>query len=299
LKKIIKSNPENVIRELLTIKYGTLDKACSNLNIGSRQALNNNLKRWSNQEGTFKAFYNILSQLNYKIEYYAFPIIPTEFDYDKFSKLLDDGKFTQASRLIDSAYSGNNQCLYTSEYKELRNQLENRKSYLENKYRIITSFSEEQLNSIIELNKSSEFSKNLEIVVDGYFQLKDIYSDLEKIIEYSDIIDEKEEIKKKFYNAFFGTIGREKKYFVEKMLVDNTAIWVKLGNNKIYDITNFFDGASLSKLNSKKKIEKLKVEYLSITDNTNTVSMVNCIYDGQVFLGEYDYVTEEMKQIKF
>ena len=299
MEKIIKSNPEKLIRELLTSKYGTLDNASSNLNIGSRQALNNNLKRWSNQEGTFKAFYNILSQLNYKIEYYAFPIIPTEFDYDKFSKLLDDGKFTQASRLIDVAYNGNNQSLYTSEYKELRNQLENRKSYIENKYRLISTFSEKQLTAIIELNKSFEFSKNLELVIDGYFQIKEIYSDLEKIIESSNSIIDKEELKKKLDNAFWGTIGRQKNYFVEKMLVDDETIWIKLENNKMYDITNFFDEESLSKFKVKKNREKLEVKYLTITDNTNVIEAVNCIYDGNPFLGVYNPITKELKKIEF
>ena len=299
MENFIKSNPENLIRELLTSKYNTLDNACKSLKLGSSQGLNNNLKRWANQEGTFKAFYNIISKLQYKIEYHAFPILPSEFDYDKFSKLLDDGKFTQASKLIDYAYNSENQSIYTSEYAVLRNQLENRKSYVENKYRIITTFSEKQLELIIETNKSFEFSKNLELVIDGYFQIKEIYSDLEKIIESSNSTFDKEELKKKLDNAFWGTIGRQKNYFVEKMLVDDEAIWIKLENNKMYDITNFFDEESLSKFKVKKNREKLEVKYLTITDNTNVIEAVNCIYDGNPFLGVYSPITKELKKIEF
>jgi hypothetical protein len=298
LEKIITNNPEKLIRDLLTSRYKTLDNACINLDIGSRQALNNNLKKWSIQEGTFKPFYNILSQLQYKVEFYAFPILPNAFDYDKFSNLLDNGKFSQASKMIDTAYYNEDYSLYTSEYIELRNQLENRKSITEKKYRTIVTFSEDQLKSISNLNKGYEFSKNLELTVDGYFKIKNIFKDLEKIIEFSNV-DNKEEIMKKFQEGFFGTIGRQKKYFVEKILVDDEVVWVKLENNKMYDITDFFEENSLLKFKVRKNRERLNVEYLTITDNTNTVNLVNCIYDGKPFLGEYNYITKELKKIEF
>ncbi|UUV17562.1 hypothetical protein NRK67_01650 [Fusobacteria bacterium ZRK30] len=298
MEKLIKSNPENLIRELLTSKYNTLDNACKILELGSSQGLNNNLKRWSNQEGTFKAFYKIISKLQYKIEYHAFPILPSEFDYEKFSKLLDDGKFAQASRLIDFAYNSENQSIYTAEYAVLRNQLENRKSYVENKYRIITTFSEKQLNFIIKTNKSFEFTKNLELIVDGYSKIKDIFEDIENIIEISNV-DNKEEIQKKFRDGFFGTIGHEENYFVEKVFVDDEAVWVKLKNGKMYDITYFFEKNSLLKFKVRKNQTKLKIEYLNITDNTNTINMVNCIYDGNPFLGKYNYMTKELKKVNF
>jgi len=296
LEKYIKNNPENLIRELLTSKYGTLDNACKELELGSRQALNNNLKRWSKQEGTFKAFYNILSQLQYRVEYSAIPILSREFNYEEFSKLLDNGEIKRASALINREYNGENLSLNTTEYTELRNQLENRKSLVENKYRTVVTFSKEHLKSIIDLHNSPEFSKNLEFIINGYFKIRDIYEDILKAIDSSNIVG-KEDIKKEFMKGYFKTIDRTKQHYVKKVMVDQEEVWVKLENNKIYEITDFFENNSLLKFKVKKNREKLEISYLNIIGND--IYIVSGNYDGVSFLGEYNPIIDERNKVKF
>lgn len=288
MRKTVKSNPEELIRELLINKYKTLENACKMLNIGTSQSLHNNLNRWSKNEGTFKAFYNILSQLNYKLEYSAIPVFAKEFNYDKLSRLLDCEQIEAALNLINSEKSS----LGEIEYVKLLDQIESRKSILENKYRTTVTFSAEYLKKLLDFHNSSDLSKNLEFIVDGYFKINSISDELTKLLESK----EKTDLLKKINSVFFKTINKVEKHNVKKVMADDEEIWTKLENNKIYEITNFFEEESILKFRFKKNKEKLKIISLEMVNDT--IYAVNGKYDEQEFEGRFDIIEEKINKIK-
>lgn len=297
MKRTIKSNPENLIRELITEKYGTLDNACNTLDIGTRQGLNNNLRRWAEKEGTFKAFYKILSELGYKIEYCAIPILNGEFDYKKFSQLLDEGEIKKASKMIDKNYRDEkNQTLDTTQYLELRNQIENRKGYLAGKYRTIVTFPEDWIKSIIDFNYKRDFSENLNFIVERYLKFEGVLDKVQKII-ISSSESNKDILNTQLEEAFFEKVETSTKVSTEKIMADSENIWVKTDMGDICDITRFFTKKSLGKFKVKKNNEKLKIDLLKISGNE--IIFISGRYDGRPFIGEYCPIYKELKQIEF
>ncbi len=295
MERTVKSNPENLIRELIIKKYGTLDNACNTLDIGTRQGLNNNLRRWAEKEGTFKAFYKVLSELGYKIEYYAIPILNKDFDYDKFSSLLDEGATSKASRMIDKEYKSR-ESLDTTEYLELRNQLEVRKRHIEGEYRTVVTFPENYIKSIIDFNPSKDFPRNLNFIVEGYLKLEKLLPELEKIIDSSPL-NNKSLMKDKIKGVYFEKVEATSKVFVKKIMADSEEIWLKTVNDALYDVSNFFSDKSLKKFKVRKNIEKLEIDFLKLSGQD--IIYVSGCYEGNPFIGEYCSLYNEFKKINF
>ena len=299
LRKVVKSNPADLIRELLISKYGTLDNASKILGLKTRQSLNNNLRRWSKHEGALKAFYELVSKLECRLEYTAYPITSKNFDYVKFTELLENNKIKEASRLIDSEYLKEEATLGSEEYEKLRNQLENRREDSSYEFKILSSYTEKQLRFILGFKSGRyDFTRTLKYILDGFMEFMEIHEEISEIVENSE--KSKEIIKDKLSMIKYDKpIKRSIEHLAERTMVDEEEIWVKLENGKIFDITNFFEEKSLLKFKVKKNREKLKIEAVVIIEKTDKVELVKCTYEDNHFSGKYNYITMELDKIKF
>lgn len=296
--KIVKSNPANLVRELLVNKYGTLESASKILGLGSRQALNNNLKRWSKHEGALKAFYELVSKLGCRLEYTAYPIVSEAFDYVKFTELLENNKIKEASMQINNEYLKKEATLGSEEYEKLRNQLEGRKENSYYEFKILSSYTEKQLKFILDFkNGRYDFTRTLKYILDGFIELMEIYEEIYKIIEKSDFKN-KEILKDKLLMIKYDRpIKRSMEYPVEKIMIDEEEAWIKLKNGKIFDITNFFENKSFFEFKVKKNRKKLRINFVEVIGDK--IESVSGSYDDIPFLGKYDFIKEKLKQIKF
>lgn len=261
MKKFKEKNPASAIRNLLLHEFESLETAVIDLELGSKQSLSNMLRRLSNGGGSFKSFTNIIDQLGYEVIYLIQPSKASKFPYLEFENYIYQNNPKKASRLLNEQFK--NKIITEEEFVEFNNTIENSKKLNVENFKTVVTLSAKSISKIVSFNPKLGFCENLDLILSKELIKDDLYEKIKSVLDPENI-SKHYSLLAEIEDSIEGipVIGLQK-FEVEDYLLNYEKVWVKIKNDKIYDISKFFAPEALNELKLKKNQKHFKILYVS------------------------------------